>query len=457
MTSPKIPLSAWIYLSIAALALIDVGVDWAGIVPLAAGLTVLFLVLEIFNAPVTPRIIGVLLIGAGLAAAAYGGQLEVAALDGLSRSKTFLLLFFAVAWLQIPARESPALQAARQVITSQPPGRRFLFAALGVHTLGSVLNLAGLSLVATMIDRRLAPDLLKRLTTALMLGFTSASSWSPFYVSMVVVLTALPTLQWIEVAPFGFLFAMMGVFGGFLYDRVLHRRGAVDGAGGPVRLSSQDKIRVIGVLGSLAVLVVGIVEMAQISIPVALGLVAPPFALIWTASMAPGRPTLTTRATHMRGLVRQVVGGLPALRNEVLVFVGATVFGVGVSTLIPAENLGPLLDMWLPSIDLRLVILTFGVAALSMIGLHPVIVVILIGEVLPPEVLGAPDWVIGVALLGVWGLSTMISPYSATTLYLARVSGVSAYTMAWRWNPPFVFIAISMISLGAIVLRHSTL
>jgi len=454
MTSPKIPLSAWIYLSIAALALIDVGVDWAGIVPLAAGLTVLFLVLEIFNAPPTPRIIGVLLIGAGLAAAAYGGQLEAAALDGFARSKTFLLLFFAVAWLQIPARESPALQAARQVITSQPPGRRFLIAALGVHTLGSVLNLAGLSLVATMIDRRLDAGLLKRLSTALMLGFTSASCWSPFYVSMVVVLTALPTVQWIDVAPFGFLFAMMGVFGGFLYDRVLHRRGAVGGAGEPVRLSSQNKIRVIGVLGSLAVLVVGLVEMAQISIPVALGLVAPPFALIWTASMTPGR---STWATHMWGLARQVVGGLPALRNEVLVFVGATVFGVGVSTLIPAENLGPLLDVWLPSIDARLVALTFGVAALSMIGLHPVIVVILVGEVLPPDVLGAPDWVIGVALLGVWGLSTMINPYSATTLYLARVSGVSAYTMAWRWNPPFVFIAISMISLGAIFLRHSTL
>jgi len=457
MNSFKVPLSAWVYLLIAGLALVDVVEDWPQIIPIAAALTILFLVLEIPNASPTPRIIGLLLIGFGLAAAAYGGQPEIAALDGFARSKTFLLLFFAVAWLQIPARESPALQAAREMITSQPPGRRFLFAALGVHLLGSVLNLAGLSLVATMIDRKLDPGLLRRLSTALMLGFTSASGWSPFYVSMVVVLSALPTLQWIDVAPFGFLFAMMGVFGGFLYDRILHHRGSPVSGGVPTPLPAKVRGRVVAILGSLAVLVVGLVHLADISIPVALGLIAPPFALIWRASMVPGAPSLATRATHMRGLMKQVVGGLPALRNEALVFVGATVFGVGVSTLIPAENLGPLLDHWLPSVDLRLVGLTFGVALLSMIGLHPVIVVILVGEVLPPEVLGAPDWIIGLALLGVWGLSTMISPYSATTLYLARVSGVSAYTMAWRWNPPFVFIAISMVSLGVITLRHAAL
>jgi hypothetical protein len=456
MSGTRVPLSAWVYLCIAAVALVDVVVDWPGIVPLSAGLTVLFLCLEIANAPPTPRIIGLALIGFGLAAAGYGGQFESAALDGFARSKTFVLLFFAVAWLQIPARESPALKAAREVITRQPPGRRFLVAAFGVHTLGSVLNLAGLSLVATMIDRKLAPDLLKRLTTALMLGFTSASSWSPFYVSMVVVLTALPTLQWIEIAPYGFMFAMISVFSGFFYDRIMWRRGE---SGGIVRdqavvMSSHDKIRSMGILGSLAVLVVGLVEVAGISIPVALGLVAPPFALIWTASFASGP---ATRTAHMRGLVTRVISGLPALRNEVLVFVGATVFGVGVSVLIPADNLGPLLDHWLPSVDVRLACLTFGVAILSMIGLHPVIVVILVGEVLPPEILGAPDWIIGLALLAVWGLSTMISPYSATTLYLARVSGVSAYAVAWRWNLPFVVIAISLVTVGVIVLRHMTL
>jgi len=454
MTPGKVPFSAWVYLSIAALALVDVFVEWQSIVPLTAGLTFVFLCLEIGNAPPTPRIIGLLLIGFGLAAAGYGGQFEIATLDGFARSKTFVLLFFAVAWLQIPARESPALKAAREVITRQPPGRRFLVAAFGVHALGSVLNLAGLSLVATMIDRKLDPSLLRRLTTALMLGFTSASSWSPFYVSMVVVLTALPNLKWIEIAPFGFLFAMLAIIGGFIYDRMMWRRSGNASVKQGVALSLRDKLRSVGILGFLAVLVVGLVEAAGISIPVALGLIAPPFALMWRASMAPNR---ANRLAEMRALATQVVCGLPSLRNEVLIFVGATVFGVGIAALIPADNLGGLLNTWLTSIDARLAALTFGIAGLSMVGLHPVIVVILVGEVLPPEILGAPDWIIGIALLGVWGLSTMINPYSATTLYLARISGMSSYTMAWRWNPPFVFIAISIITLGVISLRHVTL
>ncbi len=454
MIKTSISLSAWIYLSIAALALAEVVVDWTLFVPLASGLTVLFLCLEIKRVPAIPRSVGLTLIAAGLISAASAGQFSSAALDGFARSKTFVLLFFAVAWLQITARESPALQAVRATITSQPPGRRFLVSALGVHVLGAVLNLAGLSLVATMIDRQHDPRLLKRLTMALMLGFTSASCWSPFYVSMAVVLTALPNVRWIEVAPYGFVIAMAAVFGGFLFDRLIGRGSIESDSQKRDPLSSKNKFRAIGILSSLSLMVVALVELVGTSIPVSLGLVAPPFALIWTASST---HTPASGILHMQNLVNRVVCGLPSLRNEVLVFVGATVFGVGISALIPTEDLTPFLNQWVPSIDVRLALLTFGVAAVSMIGLHPVIAVILVGEVLPPDVLGVPDWIMGLALLGIWGLSTMISPYSATTLYLSRVSGVSAYTMAWRWNLPFVLIAISLMTLGVIGLRHTTL
>ena len=445
------PVSSWIYLTIAGLAVVNVVVDWDGAAPLSAGLVILFLVIELPKSPATPRAIGLTLIGLGLIAAAYGGDLMTTALDGFSRSRTFLLLFFAVSWLQIPARESPSLQAAREMITSQPPGRRFLAVALGVHTLGAVLNLAGLSLVATMIEKKMDGTLRKRLTTALMLGFTSASCWSPFYVSMTVVLTAIPGLQWIKVAPFGFAIAMVAIAGGWIYDRLIWRRISKRATDAPAKLSAEQRKNTMGILGVLGVLVVGLVEVAGVSIPVALGLIAPPFSLIWVAAMA---PSAFARRARMGDLIGRVVNGLPDLRNEVLVFVGATVFGVGIATLIPAADLSEFLNTWVPSIDMRLAILTFGICALGMIGMHPVIVVILIGEVLPPEVLGVPDWIMGLALLGVWGLSTMINPFSATTLYLARVGGGSGYTMAWRWNPPFVFIATGVVTAGVVALRH---
>jgi len=445
------PLSSWVYLTIAVLTVVSVVVDWNLVAPLTAGLIVLYLLIEIPKSAATPRAIGLILIGLGLVAAAIGGDLQATALDGFSRSRTFVLLFFAVSWLQIPARESPSLQAAREMITSQPPGRRFLAVALGVHGLGAVLNLAGLSLVATMIEKKMDGTLLKRLTTALMLGFTSASCWSPFYVSMTVVLTAIPTLQWIKVAPFGFAIAMVAIAGGWMFDRLVSRRGAQKAIDAPAQLSAEQRKNTIGVLGVLGVLVVGLVEIAGVSIPVALGLIAPPFAIVWVAAMAPSR---YARRARMGDLIKRVVNGLPELRNEVLVFVGATVFGVGVSTLIPAADLSVFLDTWLPSIDLRLAVLTFGITIFGMIGMHPVIVVILIGEVLPPEVLGVPDWIMGLALLGVWGLSTMVNPFSATTLYLARVGGGSGYTMAWHWNPPFVFIAVGVVTVAVVLLRH---
>ena len=140
----------------------------------------------------------------GVSAAWYGNNVE-AIIEGFDRSKMFLVMFFAVSWLQLPARESPSLSHAREIITSQPQGRRFIFIVLGVHGLGSVLNLAGLSLIASIIDKSRDFVLKRRFTTALMLGFTSASCWSPFYISVAVVLIAIPSLKLFDVALFGII------------------------------------------------------------------------------------------------------------------------------------------------------------------------------------------------------------------------------------------------------------
>jgi C4-dicarboxylate transporter len=137
--------------------------------------------------------------------------------------------------------------------------------------------------------------------------------------------------------------------------------------------------------------------------------------------------------------------------------VGATVFGVGVSTLIPAADLTQWLDTYIPYVDLRIALLLYGMLAIAGLGLHAVIVIILVGEVFPPEVMGVPDWVLGISLLGIWGLSTLINPYSGTSLYLSRVTNISSFQIAWRWNPPMAFLLTSYTIATIILIRHLAL
>jgi len=446
---------SWIYVTTAVFAIANGLYPLAWLEYSASALIVLFIAVEFPSVPVNQKIVGLVLIGTGLAAALGAGGGWSVAVDGVARSQKFLLLFFAVSWLQIPARESPALNAIGRTIISQPPGRRYLFLSAGVHMLGSTLNLAGLSLLSGMVERQKDPALKRRLTSALMQGFTSASAWSPFYVSIVVILTVMPELSWFDVVLPGLLTAAGILASGFVFDRMTRKRSDNPQTGRPpVALPRNRRGALVFIPLSLVGLVVTLHEGGGISIPAALGSVAPLFAFTWYGVIGGSFANWMPRS---RDLATRVLGVLPTMRSEILVFVGAYIFGTGIAEVVPTDLVAGFLDRLLPWIDGRLVVLIFLVNLLGMAGLHPVVTVILAVQILPPEVIGMRDWVFAAALLATWGLSTTVSPYSATTLFMARVTGVSAYTIAWRWNPPAIFFATAVVCVLIVAVRHLTL
>jgi hypothetical protein len=447
-----ISLSAWVYLAIAALALVDAFVHVPSLIPVTAALIIAFIGLEFRTIPTAQKIAGggLILIGV-LGAAGSNGSIDIL-IDGIARSRIFLLLFFAVSWLQFPVGQSPALQAARATIVSQPPGRRFVYLSFGVHLLGSVLNLAGLSLLASTIERQKDPHLRRRMAMALINGFGSASSWSPFFIGMIVVLVAIPSLSWRDIGPLGMILALAMICTGWVFNRlVLRRSQPAETAVRPVPLAKADFRRAAGILSSLIVLALAIVEFAGTSIPVTLGLMGPPFAVIWYMMMGPRGTRFPLRA---RALTGNVLRRFPSLRSEALVFVAANIFGVGIASAIPSGDFGPAITAALPWADARIAALIYFFLVTSLIGLHPVIVVISLSSVLPPEALGLADWVVGLTYAGIWGLSTMISPFSGTTLFMSRVTGVPAHIIGWRWMLPLALINGAVIATIIIAIRH---
>jgi hypothetical protein len=425
------------------------------VAPIVAALIASFLILEVKNAPIPQAMVGMGLILVGMISVYVSGTDLNIIVEGFARGKTFLMVFFAVMWIRISATDSPSIRATRRMIVNQPPGRRYLYLAVGVHLLGSVLNLAGLSLLSAMVERQKDPVLRRRMVSALMIGFVSASAWSPFYVAMVVVMLAIPTLEWVDVAGWGIIMAALAIILGWLYDRVAWRK--LSGESAPIKpapLSMSNRAKVIGVLTSLVFLVMGTIELVHLSLPVALAMIAPPYAIIWFASNLENGQILWHR---VKKIITQVLVSVPGLRNEALIFVGATVFGVGVSTLIPATDLTQWLDNYIPNVDLRIALLLYGMLLIGGMGFHAVIVVILVGEVLPPEVIGVPDWILGISLLGMWGVSTLVNPYSGTCLYLSRVTGVSPFVIAWRWNPAVTFLLTTLTILVIIAVRNLAL
>ena len=418
-------------------------------------LIVLFIVLEFKNIPRYQRMAGAILAMIGIAGAAASGRWDTVMLDAIARSRNFLLLFFAVSWLQIPAGRSPSLRVVRTAILNQPPGRRFLFLSCGVHALGSILNLAGLSLFSTVVKEQEDLNLKRRVAMALIQGFTSASCWSPFYVGMIVVLVAIPTLKWSDVAPSGAMLALTLIMTGWLYDRYAVRQSTLPSQNPATSELSALKIsQAILILSLLVASVMAVLELTGVSIPVALGLVSPPFAIIWFALIE-----FQPHATLQRGLemTGKVVDGLPGLRNEAMVFVAANILGLGVASAIPAADFSSVIIQIIPWADARIFILFAIFVVCGFIGFHPVIMILFISSVLTPEALGLRDWIVGVVYLGCWGLCTMISPFSGTTLFMARETGTPAHVIAWQWASRPTILQAFAVFLVTIAIRHATL
>jgi hypothetical protein len=202
-------------------------IQWLTII--TVGLVISYIILQFKDIPIQQKFAGIAVLTIGLVAANESGNLRETLINGVERSPIFLLLFFAVAWLQIPVVQSRSLATVRDAILNQPPGRRFLSLPFDIHVLGALLNVAAVGLLSPLLKDRKDAGLHRRLCVATMHGFTSASAWSPFFNGMVVVLVAIPSVTWPQIAIKGMGMAVVTILSGWLFDRL--------------RYPSEDRVR----------------------------------------------------------------------------------------------------------------------------------------------------------------------------------------------------------------------
>jgi len=446
-------LSSWLFLGLVVAALLD-AFAVPGAETAAVGCLALFILLEVRFVAWPQLLIAGTLIVAGLAAAASAP--DSSALDaalqtlgrGLKSALPFLVLFAAVAWLTVPALDSPSLRAARDTVASQPPGWRFATLALAAHLLGSVFNLVAVSLLAILIGKQEKPATRRRLARALLQGFATGTAWSPLFVGTAVILAILPDVRWVSIAPYGAGIALTLLMIAWLADRLLNPARAPINAP-VVPLPPEAALRLALLVGALLVGVIGLVELTGFSIPIVLGLLAPPFAVLWRANRR-----ILSALDSAADVARKVVTRLSDLRTETLMFTAANTFSAGVARAVPdARASEAIAGLGLGS-DGLIAAFALGLIGASALGLHPVIAVVMIGTVIPAEIFGLPLPLLALFLMALWGMGTNVSPFSATNIIMGRAVGVGHWHIAWRWNLPFSLGGAAVVAGIVIVLRH---
>jgi hypothetical protein len=343
----------------------------------------------------------------------------------LTANQPLIGMLGAVTFLRLlaPSRSSRAVA---------PTGRSGVWQTmLGLHLFGSVINITAVDMVGDRFSathRRLRREHLLLLSR----GYSSAAFWSPFWGAAAAVLTYSPSAR-VEV--------LMAV-GGCLAAIALGISGVtVTRAFGPRLSEFRGYPLTLQALAPPLALVVFVlsVHVAAPDIPIVaiITICAPALAVLLVAAATP-------RAAPRR-VAQHAVHQLPATSSELVLFLSAGLLVAGLTPLA-GRAVG-----WLP-IDAFTAWEAWGfvgvMAAVSALGVHPVISIAIGASVLAP--LEPNPTLFAMAGLIAWGLQAAAGPLTGLNIILQGRYGVDSFTLA-RWNLKYAG-ALFVLSGGALAL-----
>ena len=307
----------------------------------------------------------------------------------------------------------------------------FFKTLLGVSVFGSVINISAPILFA---DRLHAENRLSRLaSSSLTRVFSGCSAWSPFFGGMAAVVTYVPDVQLPVLMACCLPFALMGLLVVCLDAGFLKRQLLSEFYGYPVQFRS------LWIPVMLSLLVAG------------LSVVAPDWSVLTSISVAALVLTFATLVVWYgiggwHRITQHVLRQLPAMGNELFLFLAAGVLAQGLSSLISSGLLSmPLFHFG----ALQAVALLFFMVVIGAIGVHPVI---FIAGITPLILMMEPnDNLLGIVYLLAWSLGTCASPLSGTHLVFQGRYGIPSWRGAiWNWPYVGVMLLISVPYLIAV-------
>ena len=359
-------------------------------------------------------------VGIGLILFARSRQADID-LDAIISANTGLLsMIAAVGFLRLVVLPvSPEKSAL-------PVGpKAFLQTLIGLNIASSIINISAPILISDRIHQ-VRP--LQRFTTQTFVRiFCGVSSWSPFFGAMAVVLTYVEDARLGGIIVAGLPFTLFGFLLVYFGARLRHPREVETFVGYPTHFSALK-------LPAILIFVVIILSSALAHTGI---LVIIAFSALLVSSV-----TLLVRSGatgSARKLKQHVIRGLPAMVNELTLFLAAGVLAAGISALISQGVLTNPFTEFTPFTAAKLLVIMW---LFALIGIHPVIMI----SAFSPMILTLdPDpQLLATTFLIAWNLGTCSSPLSGTNLVFQGRYGMPAWkTAIWNWPYAIVMLIIA--------------
>ncbi len=368
-------------------------------------------------------------------------------------SAAFIAAFFtALATLRHASAGSGAIARCGRFLAQQPPGRRYAALTLGGQLFALLLNYGALVLLGNLAEANARaetnPEIrahrLRRMLLAVQRGFVSTLPWSPFAFAVAISTAVVPGASWADAVGPCLVSGLILAGLGWGLDTLFKPR--LSGPRPPRRPpeGSWAAVWPLAILLAVLFVAVGGLQLAT-GIPatrVAM-VVVPAIALAWVAAQAraPGAEPVGPR------VARYAFAELPGYRGELALLLMAGAIGT-----LGAALAGPAIDAL--GIDLSaippwqlLIGLVWLIPLAGQIGMNPILSVSMVGPLLPdPSALGVSPTAVILAITAGWAISGASSPFTATTLLIGHMGGVSATHVGLRWNGLYTLLAMLILS-----------
>ncbi|TWT03658.1 hypothetical protein [Planomicrobium sp. CPCC 101079] len=355
---------------------------------------------------------------------------------GLQTNANVLAIFIFVPLLAIPIKQGNYLTYVEVIFSSyiQKTQQLYLFSTITAASIGAVMNVGSLPILYQLTDTKSFQPYTALRLKSMSRGFVLAFLWSPYFISVGLVL-AYFDITWLQLFVPGISLALLLMLMGFFLEGRNCEEIPVE-----TPLPNQTELkkakRKVVELALIVALITAIIMITEsltgLSVLTVIPIVAALMSFVWSLFFS-------TKQDLARNYRSFFDARIPGMGNELSLFIIAGAFGTALLDNGADEWILALLD----SLNITNVLLLIPVIALLMVipaivGLHPVITATILAITLSGSPLFMEDHLyLSLGLLSSWMAAILVSPFSGVNLLLAAISRQSPFKVSIKYNAGF--------------------
>jgi hypothetical protein len=371
---------------------------------------------------------------------------------GLQTNANVLAIFIFVPLLAIPIRQGNYLTYIEVIFSSyiKKTDQLYLFSTLTAGSIGGVMNIGSIPILYQLTDTpSFEPYTILRIK-AMVRGFVLAFLWSPYFISVGLVLSYFD-VTWLQLFPVGIVLTLLIMLCGYLLERrnaqPIPRDAPLPDAL-ELHRAKQKVTELAAIVGLITAIIMISEKVTGLSVLTVIPLVAIVMSFVWSLFFS-------TRQQLLRNYRAFFDARVPGMGNELSLFIIAGAFGTALLNNGADEWIITLLDaLNITSVLLLIPLMLALMVVPALLGLHPVITATILAITLSDSPLFMEDhFYLSLGLLASWMATTLISPFSGLNLLLAALSRRSPFEISLKHNAGFAGMLWG-ICYAAIVILH---